>query len=136
MFIESAALDPDTLVTSALATAGVLTAVYALYLIQVGAWVTRWERRRFVTVGLRRESAGWRFLRGASLGGTAYLTFLGVLGTLGMVETRSQPGIELGLPVIVAAVIAAFGWGVQALGEEVVYEPGSCRWLRRGRASG
>ena len=92
-----------------------------LYLLQVGAWVTSWERRRFDTVGLRRERAGRKVLRGAGLGVAAYLALLGLLGALGMVETRSQPGLELGLVVVAAAVIALFGWGVQALGEEVIY---------------
>jgi hypothetical protein len=51
----------------------------------------------------------------------AYLAMLGLLGALGMVETRSQPRLESGLVAAVAAVIVLFGWGVQALGEEVVY---------------
>ena len=118
--IDSAGLGPGTLMASALATAGLLTAVYVLYLIQVGAWVTGWERRRFETVGLTRERAGRKVLRGAGLGVAAYLALLGLLGALGMVETRSQLGLEPGL-VVAAAVIASFGWGVQALGEEVVY---------------
>jgi membrane protease YdiL (CAAX protease family) len=118
--IDSAELDPGTLVTSALATTGVLAAVYVLYLIQVGAWVTRWERRRFGTVGLTRERAGRNLLRGAGLGVAAYLALLGLLGSLGLVETRSQPSLGLGL-VVPAAVIALLGWGVQALGEEVIY---------------
>jgi membrane protease YdiL (CAAX protease family) len=118
--IDSAELDPGTLVTSALATTAVLTGVYVLYLIQVGAWVTRWERRPFGTVGLTRERAGRNLLRGAGLGVAAYLALLGLLGGLGMVETRSQPGLGWGL-VVPAAVIALLGWGVQALGEEVIY---------------
>jgi hypothetical protein len=54
---DSAKLTADTLLSSAPATAAVLTTVYALYLIQVGAWVTTWERRGLKTVGLRRAGS-------------------------------------------------------------------------------
>jgi hypothetical protein len=74
----------------------VLAAVYGLYFIQVGAWVTRWERRGFDTVGLTPERAGRKVLRGAGLGVTAYLAMVALLGALGMVEMRSQPGLGVG----------------------------------------
>lgn len=119
--IDAADVLPDGLLPSALAQTALLGAMYGLYIVQVWAWVTRWERRPFVSLGLERSGAVRKLERGALVGLGVYLALLGVLAALGMVETRSNPSVGTSWAVAAAAVIALGGWAVQGPAEELLY---------------
>jgi hypothetical protein len=83
-------LDPGTLMTSALATAGLLTAVYVLYLIQVRVWVTEVGAQTIRNGRTDAEGAG---RKGSVAQGSAWPPTSRSLGSSARsecVETRPQ----------------------------------------------
>jgi membrane protease YdiL (CAAX protease family) len=112
---------PQELLSSALAQSALFGSVFGLYVVQLWLWVRFRERRSVATLGLHRQGASWRLLRGALVGVAVYLAILTVLVLTGMAGVRSEPSAGPGWALSVAALIALVGWAVQGPAEELLF---------------
>jgi len=91
----------------------------------IWVWVSLYEKRPFWTLGLEKNHAIPRYIRGFLIGIFMFAVVVGVLGVFGyLIGEPNSPPIQ-GLPALAGILIVGLGWVIQGPGEEVL-----CRgWL-------
>jgi membrane protease YdiL (CAAX protease family) len=83
-------------------------------------WMWLWEGRAPWTVGLERDGAAMKYLRGLALGFLSFTAVVGLLALTGSVELEGGDPSQQGLGALGGVVIVFIGWVVQGATEEVV----------------
>lgn len=119
--------------TTALFFLPALVVPYAVRILLVRLWVTRYERRGFRTLGFPRGDAVL-VLRGLLVGLAVAGAMVAIIAAFGGVTARTAaPGFS-GSSALGGAFVMLVGWSVQSTTEEVLYRGFALQALGRHRA--
>jgi hypothetical protein len=77
-------------------------------------WLAWYEKRPFWTIGLERQGAGFKFLRGLLFGLIMFAVSIGVSAALGFIAVEEESaGQPQGIAALAGVLLVFFGWIVQ-----------------------
>ncbi len=97
-----------------------LISAFWLMIVFTWLWMGLWEGRAPWTIGLERDSAGMKYLRGLALGFLSFTAVVGLLALTSSVELESGDPSQQGLAALGGVSIVFIGWVVQGAAEEVL----------------
>jgi membrane protease YdiL (CAAX protease family) len=83
-------------------------------------WLALFEKRPFWTLGLERNGAGWKYLRGFLVGLLMFVAAIGISAAFGYIAFEEGQPSRQGLPALGGVLLVFFGWLVQGAAEEVL----------------
>lgn len=96
-----------------------ITAFWLIYIF-TWLWMWFWEGRAPWTVGLERNGAVLKYLRGLLVGLLSFAAVVGLLALTGSLELENSDPTQQGLAALGGVLAAFLGWMVQGAAEEVL----------------
>ena len=122
-FSENGALIPtgNGALVSALWMAGQLISAFIGIFILIWLWLKFYEKRPFTSIGLEKDNALLKYLRGFALGILIFAGAVGILASVGFVtlDPNGDPSMQ-GIAALSGVLIVLLGWIVQGAAEEVL----------------
>jgi membrane protease YdiL (CAAX protease family) len=107
---------PDT----ALEQTILLVLAFGPIFLLLWGWLAFVEKRPFWTIGVERDGAVWKYIRGVLVGLLMFGSAVAISAALGYVEFEQGDPQKQGLPALFGVLLVYLGWTIQGPAEEAL----------------